>query len=211
MVGEIHLGDAMDAIGSGPANAIDRVGGAIAENLMGCQASVDEHGPVGRDAGKSQAGGRARRGVVEAKLSDHRVAVTAGPGPRLRHLRFLPTNPTRSSGSATYSVSATSRATSNAGPGAMGSRMPSTFTFAIPTAIGRRDLDKRLFTGDADHETFRWSTHDPRRRDFRGNEVIPTWFSEASAVFDLDGKPQLLTEIEQTAEEPVYAAKARQS
>ena len=44
------------------------------------------------------------------------------------------------------------------------------------------------YTGDPDHPVLRWSVRDPRRRDFWGNAVIPSWYSDASAVLDLDGK-----------------------
>ena len=46
------------------------------------------------------------------------------------------------------------------------------------------------YTGDPDHETYRWNVHDDRRRDFWGNAVIESWYKEASPVLDLDGKPQ---------------------
>ena len=51
----------------------------------------------------------------------------------------------------------------------------------------------------------RWSVLDPRRRDFWGNAVIPSWYSEASLVLDLDGKPQPVFELAQTAEVTVGA------
>jgi catechol 2,3-dioxygenase len=41
---------------------------------------------------------------------------------------------------------------------------------------------------------------DPRRRDFWGHAVIPSWYTEASAVLDLDGNPRPLVSQEQTAE-----------
>ena len=44
---------------------------------------------------------------------------------------------------------------------------------------------------------------DPRRRDFWGHAVIPSWYSEASTVLDLDGKPRPVSEIEQAAEATV--------
>jgi hypothetical protein len=44
------------------------------------------------------------------------------------------------------------------------------------------------FTGDPDEEPLRWSVHDMRRRDFWGASVVPTWYSEATDVLDLDGK-----------------------
>jgi hypothetical protein len=46
----------------------------------------------------------------------------------------------------------------------------------------------------------RWSVRDPRRRDFWGHAVIPSWYTEASAVLDLDGNPRPLLPQKQTAE-----------
>ena len=32
--------------------------------------------------------------------------------------------------------------------------------------------------------------HDNQRRDWWGNPVVPSWYTEASLVLDLDGNPQ---------------------
>ena len=32
--------------------------------------------------------------------------------------------------------------------------------------------------------------HDNQRRDFWGNPVVPSWYTDASLVLDLDGNPQ---------------------
>ena len=44
-----------------------------------------------------------------------------------------------------------------------------------------------------------------RRRDFWGNAVIPSWYSEASVELDLDGKSRPVAELAQTAEATVTA------
>ncbi|MGW3648185.1 hypothetical protein [Streptomyces sp. NPDC000878] len=46
------------------------------------------------------------------------------------------------------------------------------------------------YAGDPDHETYRWSLHDDRRRDFRGNAVIESWYKEPTPVLDLDSRQQ---------------------
>ena len=46
-----------------------------------------------------------------------------------------------------------------------------------------------------------------RRRDFWGHAVIPSWYTEATAVLDLDGHPRPLVTEKQTAE--VSAAEVR--
>ena len=46
---------------------------------------------------------------------------------------------------------------------------------------------------------------DPRRRDFWGHPVIPSWYTEATAVLDLDGLPRPLVTDKQAAEVTVGA------
>ena len=62
------------------------------------------------------------------------------------------------------------------------------------------------YTGDPDHPVLRWSVLDPRRRDFWGNAVIPSWYSEAS-LGPRPGRqgPQPVIELAQTAEVTVGA------
>jgi hypothetical protein len=57
------------------------------------------------------------------------------------------------------------------------------------------------FTGDPDHETYRWDVHDDRRRDYWGNAVIPSWYAEATTVLGLDGAAQPLTDLPETKSE----------
>ena len=51
----------------------------------------------------------------------------------------------------------------------------------------------------------RWDVSDPRRRDFWGHAIIPSWYSEASLVLDLAGNPRALVEERQIAESTVGA------
>jgi catechol 2,3-dioxygenase len=61
------------------------------------------------------------------------------------------------------------------------------------------------FAASARIPVLRWSVLDPRRRDFWGNTVIPSWYSEASVVLGLNSKVQPVTELAQTAEVTVGA------
>ena len=61
------------------------------------------------------------------------------------------------------------------------------------------------YTGDPGHPVLRWSVRDPRRRDFWGHPVVESWYTEASAVLDLDGRPRPLLPEKQTAEVTVGA------
>ena len=49
------------------------------------------------------------------------------------------------------------------------------------------------YTGDPDNPVVTWDVHDNQRRDWWGNPVVPSWYTDASLVLDLDGKPQPLT------------------
>jgi len=49
------------------------------------------------------------------------------------------------------------------------------------------------------------SNTDPRRRDFWGHAVIPSWYTEATIMLDLDGDARQVTQQRQTAEYAVGA------
>ena len=56
-----------------------------------------------------------------------------------------------------------------------------------------------------DHPVLRWDVSDPRRRDFYGHAVVPSWYAEATTVLDLDGNPRPATEQHQVLESAVGA------
>lgn len=45
-----------------------------------------------------------------------------------------------------------------------------------------------------------WDVHDNQRRDWWGNPVVPSWYTDASLVLDLDGNPQQVVKREETSE-----------
>jgi len=45
-----------------------------------------------------------------------------------------------------------------------------------------------------------WDVHDNQRRDWWGNPVVPSWYTEASPVLDLDGNPQPVVARTDTSE-----------
>ena len=61
------------------------------------------------------------------------------------------------------------------------------------------------YTGDPDHPVLRWDVSDPRRRDFYGHAVVPSWYTEATTVLDLGGNPRPATEPDQVLESAVGA------
>ena len=87
----------------------------------------------------------------------------------------------------------------------MGCPTPSTSTCGTRTGTGWRIYTSGYFTGDPGHPVLRWSVRDPRRRDFWGHAVIPSWYTEATTVLDLDGHPRPVQAEKQPAEVTVGA------
>ena len=87
----------------------------------------------------------------------------------------------------------------------MGCPTPSTSTCGTRTGTGWRIYTSGYFTGDPGHPVLRWSVRDPRRRDFWGHAVIPSWYTEATTVLDLDGYPRPVQAVKQPAEVTVGA------
>ena len=78
-------------------------------------------------------------------------------------------------------------------------------TAYLTDAVGRGEAASDYYTGDPGHPVLRWSVRDPRRRDFWRHAVIPSWYTEATAVLDLDGQLRPLSPEKQTAEVTVGA------
>ena len=139
------------------------------------------------------------------KQTVHDVALTGGDGPRLHHVGFFVHESHNVLRTCDRFGAVHEEAHLERGPGRHG--ISNAFYVYLRDPDGHRVemYTSDYYTGDPDHETLRWSVHDPRRRDFYGNEVIPTWYTEASAVLDLDGNEQPVRRIEQPAEHMVGA------
>jgi len=139
------------------------------------------------------------------KQTVHDVAFTGGAGPRLHHLGFFAHEPHNVLRMCDILGSLSREACIERGPGRHG--VSNAFYVYLRDPDGHRleIYTSDYYTGDPDHPVLRWSVLDPRRRDFWGHAVIPSWYSEASTVLDLDGKPRPVSEIEQTAEVTVGA------
>ena len=139
------------------------------------------------------------------KQTVHDVAFTGGAGPRLHHLGFFAHEPHNVLRMCDILGSLSLESCIERGPGRHG--VSNAFYVYLRDPDGHRMeiYTSDYYTGDPDHPVLRWSVLDPRRRDFWGHAVIPSWYSEASTVLDLDGKPRPVSEIEQTAEVTVGA------
>jgi catechol 2,3-dioxygenase len=134
------------------------------------------------------------------KQTVHDVAFTGGEGPRLHHLGFFAHESHQVLRICDILGSLQEEAHIERGPGRHG--VSNAFYVYLRDPDGHRVeiYTSDYFTGDPDHPVLRWSVRDPRRRDFWGHPVIPTWYTEATTVLDLDGRPRPLVAEKQAAE-----------
>jgi 3,4-dihydroxyphenylacetate 2,3-dioxygenase len=139
------------------------------------------------------------------KQTVHDMAFTGGAGPRLHHLGFFAHEAHSVLRTCDILGSLALEHHIERGPGRHG--VSNAFYVYLRDPDGHRleIYTSDYYTGDPDHPVLRWSVLDPRRRDFWGNAVIPSWYSEASPVLDLDGKVRPVAELAQTAEVTVGA------
>jgi 3,4-dihydroxyphenylacetate 2,3-dioxygenase len=139
------------------------------------------------------------------KQTVHDVAFTGGAGPRLHHLGFFAHEAHSVLRMCDILGSLNAQDRIERGPGRHG--VSNAFYVYLRDPDGHRVevYTSDYYTGDPDHPVLRWSVLDPRRRDFWGHAVVPSWYSEASPVLDLDGNPVPVTEISQAAEASVKA------
>ena len=114
------------------------------------------------------------------KQTVHDVAFTGGAGPRLHHLGFFAHEPHSVLRICDIIGSLHLEECIERGPGRHG--VSNAFYVYLRDPDGHRleIYTSDYYTGDPDHPVLRWSVLDPRRRDFWGNAVIPSWYSEAS-------------------------------
>ncbi len=139
------------------------------------------------------------------KQTVHDVAFTGGAGPRLHHLGFFAHESHQVLRICDILGSLHEEFLIERGPGRHG--VSNAFYVYLRDPDGHRVeiYTSDYYTGDPGHPVLRWSVRDPRRRDFWGHPVIPSWYTEASAVLDLDGRPRPLLAEKQTAEVRVGA------
>jgi catechol 2,3-dioxygenase len=139
------------------------------------------------------------------KQTVHDVAFTGGEGPRLHHLGFFAHESHQVLRICDVLGSLQKESHIERGPGRHG--VSNAFYVYLRDPDGHRVeiYTSDYFTGDPGHPVLRWSVRDPRRRDFWGHPVIPSWYTEATAVLDLDGHPRPLLKEKQPAEVTVGA------
>ncbi|GGW78166.1 VOC family protein [Streptomyces galilaeus] len=124
------------------------------------------------------------------KQTVHDVAFTGGAGPRLHHLGVATHESHQVLRTADIFGALHEEKHIERGPGRHG--VSNAFYVYLRDPDGHRVeiYTSDYYTGDPDHETYRWNVNDDRRRDFWGNAVIESWYKEATPVLDLDGRQQ---------------------
>ena len=130
------------------------------------------------------------------KQTVHDVAFTGGAGPRLHHIGLFAHEAANVLRTCDLFGSRGLEAHIERGPGRHG--VSNAFYVYLRDPDGHRleVYTSDYYTGDPDHPTLRWNVHDPRRRDFWGNAIIPSWYTEATTVLDLDGNARPVKDID---------------
>lgn len=137
---------------------------------------------------------------VARKATVHDTAITGGDGPRMHHIAFS----THEKHNILYicdkmgALRISDRI--ERGPGRHG--VSNAFYLYILDPDGHRVeiYTQDYYTGDPDNPTVTWDVHDNQRRDWWGNPVVPSWYTEASLVLDLDGNPKEVIKREEKSE-----------
>ncbi|SDK46373.1 3,4-dihydroxyphenylacetate 2,3-dioxygenase [Cryobacterium psychrotolerans] len=137
------------------------------------------------------------------KPTVHDVALTGGDGPRLHHIAFATHEQHQILHICDHLGALRQSDKIERGPGRHG--VSNAFYLYLRDPDGHRIeiYTQDYYTGDPDNPTLTWDVHDNQRRDWWGNPVVPSWYSEASAVLDLDGVVRPLVARTEPAEAAV--------
>jgi catechol 2,3-dioxygenase len=127
---------------------------------------------------------------LRRKDTVHDTALTGGDGPRMHHIAFA-THEKHNIIAICDKLGALRRSDCiERGPGRHG--VSNAFYLYIRDPDGHRVeiYTQDYYTGDPDNPVVTWDVHDNQRRDWWGNPVVPSWYTDASLVLDLDGIPQ---------------------
>lgn len=127
---------------------------------------------------------------MRRKPTVHDTAMTGGDGPRMHHIAFA----THEKHNILYICDKLGALRKSdlieRGPGRHG--VSNAFYLYLRDPDGHRVeiYTQDYYTGDPDNPVVTWDVHDNQRRDWWGNPVVPSWYTDASLVLDLDGNPQ---------------------
>lgn len=129
---------------------------------------------------------------LRRKPTVHDTAMTGGDGPRMHHVAFA-THEKHNIIAICDRLGALRLSDRiERGPGRHG--VSNAFYLYLRDPNGHRVeiYTQDYYTGDPDNPLVTWDVHDNQRRDWWGNPVVPSWYTDASAVLDLDGIPKQL-------------------
>lgn len=127
---------------------------------------------------------------LRRKPTVHDTATTGGDGPRMHHVAFA-THEKHNILAICDKLGALRMSDMiERGPGRHG--VSNAFYLYLRDPDGHRVeiYTQDYYTGDPDNPVVTWDVHDNQRRDWWGNPVVPSWYTDASLVLDLDGNPQ---------------------
>ncbi len=137
---------------------------------------------------------------MRRKDTVHDTALTGGNGPRMHHIAFS----TQEKHNIIYICDKLGALRKSdlieRGPGRHG--VSNAFYLYLRDPDGHRVeiYTQDYYTGDPDNPVITWDVHDNQRRDWWGNPVVPSWYTDASLVLDLDGTPQPVIERTESSE-----------
>ncbi|PFG30755.1 3,4-dihydroxyphenylacetate 2,3-dioxygenase [Paramicrobacterium agarici] len=137
---------------------------------------------------------------MRRKPTVHDTAMTGGAGPRMHHVAFA-THEKHNIIAICDKLGALRMSDAiERGPGRHG--VSNAFYLYLRDPDGHRVeiYTQDYYTGDPDNPRVTWDVHDNQRRDWWGNPVVPSWYTDASLVLDLDGNPQQVHEREEKSE-----------
>lgn len=126
------------------------------------------------------------------KATVHDIALTGGDGPRMHHIAFATHERSQILHICDHLGAVRRSDMIERGPGRHG--VSNAFYLYLRDPDGHRVeiYTHDYYTGDPDNPTLTWDVHDNQRRDWWGNPVVPSWYTDASLVLDLEGNPQPL-------------------
>ena len=130
----------------------------------------------------------------------HDVALTSGDGPRLHHVAFSVHERSQILDICDRLGALRLSDSIERGPGRHGVSNAFYVYFRDPDGHRIELYSQDYYTGDPDNPVITWDVHDNQRRDWWGNPVVQSWYTEGSVVFNLDGDPQPLVVREEARE-----------
>lgn len=140
---------------------------------------------------------------MHRKQTVHDTALTGGDGPRMHHLAFAVHEKHNVLQICDKMGALRISDRIERGPGRHG--VSNAFYLYILDPDGHRVeiYTQDYYTGDPDNPVVSWDVHDNQRRDWWGNPVVPSWYTNASRVLDLDGNLQPLRRAAGSSEQDV--------